>query len=138
MTNESLARSYLKKATDRLGVLDVLMQAAAYSDVVREAQEILELALKSMLREVGIEPPKWHDVGPILKDARLRFTVDVQREIDDLATLSSWLREHRELAFYGDENFIPTEEYDSADGERAMAGARRAVDCARRVVSRAK
>jgi hypothetical protein len=138
MTNESLALSYLKKATDRLRVLDVLMEVEAYSDVVREAQEILELALKAMLREVGIEPPKWHDVGSILKDARLRFPRDVQGEIDDLARDSAWLREHRELAFYGDENFIPTEEYGSADGERATAAARRAVDCARRVISPVK
>jgi D-alanyl-lipoteichoic acid acyltransferase DltB (MBOAT superfamily) len=28
----------------------------AYSDVVREAQEIVELALKGMLRQIGIEP----------------------------------------------------------------------------------
>jgi HEPN domain-containing protein len=37
-----------------------------YSDVVREAQEIVELALKGMLRQIGIEPPKWHDVGQLI------------------------------------------------------------------------
>ncbi len=57
MTNESLARSYLKKAADRLDVLDLLLKKGAYSDVVREAQELVELALKGMLRAIGIEPP---------------------------------------------------------------------------------
>jgi len=58
MTNEALAQSYLRKALDRLDVLDLLMGKGAYSDVVREAQEIVELALEAMLREVGVEPPK--------------------------------------------------------------------------------
>ena len=41
MTNKTLAQSYLLKATKRLKVLDVLFQEEAYSDVIREAQELL-------------------------------------------------------------------------------------------------
>jgi HEPN domain-containing protein len=63
MTNISLAKSYLKKATVRLDILDLLLEKEAYSDVVREAQEIVELAVKGMLRAVGVEPPKIHEVG---------------------------------------------------------------------------
>ncbi len=70
MTNVSLAQSYLVKARKRLKILLVLLDESAYSDVVREAQEIVELALKGMLRQVGIEPPKWHDVGGMLKEYR--------------------------------------------------------------------
>jgi len=66
MTNDSLSRSYLCKAQVRLGVLDLLVKKRAYWDVVREAQEPVELALKALLRHVGIEPPKWHDVSTIL------------------------------------------------------------------------
>ena len=57
MTNTSLAESYLLKARVRLDVLEVFLDKEAYSDVVREAQEIVELALKGMLRQVGMEPP---------------------------------------------------------------------------------
>lgn len=46
MTNMSLARSYLIKAEKRLKILEVLLKEEDYSDVVREAQEIVELALK--------------------------------------------------------------------------------------------
>ncbi|GAB4108465.1 MAG: hypothetical protein Kow001_05840 [Acidobacteriota bacterium] len=56
MTNLTLARSYLVKAWKRLKILTVLLEEEAYSDVVHEAQEIVELALKGMLRQVGIEP----------------------------------------------------------------------------------
>ncbi|MBI2914833.1 MAG: HEPN domain-containing protein [Firmicutes bacterium] len=37
------------------------MEEQSYSDVVREAQEIVELCLEGILRYVGIEPPKLHD-----------------------------------------------------------------------------
>ena len=53
MTNGSLAESYLFKASKRLKIPPVLLQEEAYSDVVREAQEVVELALKGMLRQVG-------------------------------------------------------------------------------------
>ena len=79
MTNASLARSYLKKATSRLKILPVLNGDGAYSDVVREAQEIVELALKGMLRQIGLEPPKWHDVGGLIIENQGRFRKELRR-----------------------------------------------------------
>jgi HEPN domain-containing protein len=73
VTNVSLAQSYLLKARSRLKILQVLLDEEAYSDMVREAQEIVELALKGMLRQVGVEPPKWHDVGGFLLQFGDRF-----------------------------------------------------------------
>ena len=58
MTNVSLAQSYVTKARVRLKALAVLRDEGAHSDVVREAQELVELALKGVLRAIGIEPPK--------------------------------------------------------------------------------
>jgi len=58
MTNRTLAQSYLLKARKRFIVLEVLLKEEAYSDVIREAQELVELALKGILRQVGVEPPK--------------------------------------------------------------------------------
>ena len=49
MTNESLGRSYLRKANDCLKVLDLLVKEGGCSDVFREAQELVELAHKGML-----------------------------------------------------------------------------------------
>jgi HEPN domain-containing protein len=74
LKNLSLAKSYLDKAQKRLKILDVLLAEDDYSDVVREAQEIVELALKGMLRQIGIEPPKWHDVGALILEYRARFS----------------------------------------------------------------
>lgn len=134
MTNLTLARSYLLKAWKRLKILPVLMEEEAYSDVVREAQEIVELALKGMLRHVGIEPPKWHDVGPLVVEQRDRWPRGVQELCDELAETSRWLRKEREFSFYGEIDFIPSEQYVAADAERAMTEARQAVTAARMVI----
>ena len=107
MTNTSLAESYLIKARVRLDVLDVYLDREAYSDVVREAQEIVELALKGMLRQVGMEPPHWHDVGRFVREHRDRFPTVTDSGIERLTEVSTALRKERELAFYGAIDFIP-------------------------------
>jgi HEPN domain-containing protein len=66
MTSRDLARSYIWKGETRLAVLEVLNKKGNFSDVIRKAQEAVELALKGMLRAVGGEPPKIHDVGGLL------------------------------------------------------------------------
>ena len=120
MRNVSLARSYLDKTQKRVKILSVLLEESAYSDVIRESQEIVELALKGMLRQIGIEPPKWHDVGPLILEYRTRFPGEVSSQAEKLAEISAWLRKEREFAFYGDIDFIPTERYSKADAQRAM------------------
>ncbi len=134
MTNESLARSYLRKASDRLEILDVLLRKGAYSDVVREAQELVELALKGMLRAIGIEPPKLHDVGDLLLEHRGRFSEELRGTLGALAEISKELRKNRELAFYGDVDFIPTEKYSLQEAQKARAGAAKVLDVAQRVI----
>jgi len=134
VTNKSLAQSYLRKASDRLDVLELLLKKAAYSDVVREAQELVALALKGMLRSIGIEPPKLHDVGGLLLDHRERFPQDIRDQLAELAGISKRLRKERELAFYGDLDFIPTEEYSLEDARKAQQDAQRVLQAARRVI----
>ncbi len=134
MTNKSLAQSYLVKASKRLRILTVLFEEAAYSDVVREAQEIVELALKGVLRQVGIEPPKWHDVGDMLLEYANRLPPEVAGQAGRMAAISGWLRKEREFSFYGDIDFIPTERYSAADAQRAIDDARLVVALAAKVI----
>ncbi len=124
MTSGGLSSAYLEKARLRLEVLDLLLARGGYSDVVREAQELVELATKAMLRHVGIEPPKWHDVSAILVENADRFGEATRAALSRVAEISLALRKEREFAFYGDEDFIPTEQYDRAAADRAIEGAR--------------
>ena len=124
MTSVTLAESYFQKARKRLRALGTLLEDEAFSDVVREAQELVELALKGMLRFVGIEPPKQHDVGPLLLQHRDRLPAPVSGVAERLADISRRLRKEREFAFYGDDDFIPTEQYTVRDAEAALADCR--------------
>ncbi|MBX3023661.1 HEPN domain-containing protein [bacterium] len=123
MTSLALARAHFDKARRGLRALRTLLEDEAYSDVVREAQELVELALEGMLRFVGIEPPKQHDVGALLLEHAGRLPAAVAAETERLAAISKRLRRERELAFYGDDDFIPTEEYRREDAEAALADA---------------
>ena len=134
MTNVSLAQSYLLKARSRLKILQVLLDEGAYSDVVREAQEIVELALKGMLRQVGVEPPKWHDVGGFLLQFDHRFPAFERDRLERLAEISARLRKEREFSFYGDIDFIPTEQYSREDAQRAIDEAQTTVEAAARTI----
>lgn len=138
MTNISLAQSYLKKSEKRLKILGILFDEEDYSDVVREAQEIVELALKGMLRQIGIEPPKYHDVGTALLNHADRFAATIRPNLQRLAEISKWLRKEREFSFYGDIDFIPTEEYTPQDGRQAIADAEFVVSIARQVIAKVK
>ena len=65
------------------------------------------------------------------------FEADLQAQLPRLAEISRWLRKEREFAFYGDIDFIPTEQYARADAERAMADALTVLECAQRVIGAA-
>ncbi len=134
MTNINLARDYIRKAINRLDALELYLNREDFSDVVREAQEAVELAQKAMLRQVGIDPPKWHDVGMIILENKDKFPEEIHKELYEISEISRWLRKERELAFYGDTDFIPSEEYTKEDALRALRGAKKVIDIARKVV----
>lgn len=134
MTGAELSRAYLAKARLRFEVLQLLAARQGWSDLVREAQELVELATKAMLRHVGIDPPRLHDVGPVLLAEQARFPPEIAVRIAELAEASQWLRAQRELSFYGDVEWIPTERYGLVDGERALQAAQVALELAGRLI----
>ncbi|MBE0461454.1 MAG: HEPN domain-containing protein, partial [Candidatus Aminicenantes bacterium] len=51
-----------------------------------------------------------------------------------LADISKRLRKERELAFYGDIDFIPTEEYTSEDAKEAIRDTRIVTKAAKKLI----
>lgn len=133
MSPVTLAESYLTKCELRLGMLQYALDHSGWSDVVREAQECVELALKGILRAKGRDAPRVHDVGReiLAIAADLPAGVDAQR----LATDSAKLRREREWSFYGGDDVVPTEAYGQGDAELAMAAAQLAVAALRAVLA---
>lgn len=126
MRNTSMARSYIRQALERVRHAEEALESGNYPYVVRQSQEAVELLLKAALRLVGVEPPKWHDVGPILRREAERFPSWFREKIPWLARVSRRLRREREPAMYGDEEAgIPPEElYDEEDAREALDWAR--------------
>lgn len=122
MNTKRLAQDYLRRAKMRRQALQVLFEQGDWSDVVREAQEITELALKGILRFMGIEPPKKHDVSHVLLRHKDRLPERWQSMVEDIRAVSKELVERRSEAFYGDEaTLTPASElFDEEDARRAI------------------
>lgn len=134
MRIDELTAAYLKKASVRAEALYFYRDHQAYSDVVREAQSVVELTLKALLRAAGIEVPKVHDVGRTLEDNKDLLPQEVSEHMVAIRSISKRLRKERELSFYGAEDFVPTAEYELADAEQAIGEARFVLQVVRRAL----
>lgn len=119
MVNIALAKDYLQRARIRLEMLDTLTERKDYADVIRFSQEIVELCEKAILIKLGITPPKLHEVINVIienidkiPERHRKFFLNIKRDC-------KWLRSQRELAFYGAMDFIPLEDYTSAEAKKA-------------------
>lgn len=127
-----MGRSHLAQARR------ILVEAGRYHAdgdwhlVVRRCQETVELALKAVLRYVGLEVPHVHDVGVILAEHAERLPPAMRGEVERLVSISRRLRREREISFYGDDELEapPERLYSRADGEAALHDARFVVDLA--------
>jgi HEPN domain-containing protein len=128
MQNRELATDYVQRAKIRLRVLDVLYDAGSWADVVRESQEVVELALKGLLRKYGVEPPRIHDVSALLLAERERLPESLRPSLERLGAISRNLRRDRELAFYGAEDLTPSSFYSREDATRARQDATLTVE----------
>jgi Uncharacterized conserved protein related to C-terminal domain of eukaryotic chaperone, SACSIN len=77
---DQFAYSYISQAEERINLARVENERKKYNIVVRLCQEAVELSLKACLRLVNIEPPKFHDVGPILKTMLTNFPSGLRRK----------------------------------------------------------
>lgn len=130
MNNLEMAENFIRQSRVRLRYAEKALEEGEYPYVIRQSQESVELALKGVLRLVGIEPPKWHDVGPILREHVDRFPEWFRENIDEVAGISRELRREREPSMYGDEETMtPSYKlYSRRDAEKALTNARKVLE----------
>lgn len=122
MTNHERAQQLFSEA---LGIAEDMRRALGqerWNLAARRAQEVVELVVKGLLNEMGVEYPRTHDPAPVLVETirQRRLPVD-PAFLDWLSGLSNRLAEIRGPAFY----------HEIEVGE---AEARSAVDAADRVL----
>jgi HEPN domain-containing protein len=120
-----MAESYLSEAGIRLKTAKDALAAGHFSFAVRQSQECVELSLKGVLRSVGVEPPKWHDVGIVLRKESTRFPEWFRERIDQLSLISRQLAGERQRSMYGDSDLdlSPQELYTEFDAKEAVRDA---------------
>ena len=135
MDNVEMAESYVEEAWRRIRTAEAAASEEAYAYCIRQCQEAVELLLKAALRLTGVEPPKWHDVGPVLMEVAERFPAWFQDLIPGLAATSRWLRREREPSMYGDEEtgMPPTRLYTKPYAQRALMECKRVYKAVERL-----
>jgi len=117
-----MSKDCLRRAKSRLIDARSALSRGDYPEVVRYSQECVELSLKACLRAVGIEYPKVHDVGDILKACSSKFPEWMREHMDEISSISRNLAEKRSPSMYGIEaaGKPASELFDRKDGENAL------------------
>jgi len=117
-----VGKSYLRQARARLEDAKDASAEANYPYAVRLSQECVELSLKAVLKLVGIDYPKIHDVSDILIEVKDRFPNWFKAEINFLRDSSKILVKKREPSLYGSEEAFlsPDEVMNKDDAEDAV------------------
>lgn len=137
MRTREMALSYLDRSSAMLRWAREAYRGGRYPDTVRFSQEAVEMASKALLRAVGIEYPKAHDVSGVLAAVPGRVPLDAGT-VSRLARASSTLAHMRGPSVYGDENALKTPEelFGREEAHRALGDARFAVAACGEAVTR--
>jgi len=125
MTSEAMARDSLARGGRCLREARTAYAEADYALCVRRAQESVEPAIKGLLRLLGIEFPREHDVSEVLLTAVGRVPESWRATLPELARRMREITPKRGPAMYGLEaQGIPASEaFDEEDGRGALADA---------------
>ena len=135
MDNHSLAKRHYHTACVILEEAKELFRKEVFHLVVRRSQECVELALKGVLDYLGIDYPKKHDVGNVLRKVLTQKNIGNKETIDRLVKISKELAENREISFYGSEDgSTPDELFTQGNAENAIAKATYVLEFAKGVL----
>ena len=86
-----IAKAYLSQAEARLKDAKEALADGIYPYAVRLSRKCVEKSLKAVLKAVGIEYPKVHDVSDVLVDVKERFPEWFRAELQFLCQSSKAL-----------------------------------------------
>lgn len=126
MNNFELGNKLLNQAEEYYEEMLRAYERGSWNVVVRRAQEVVELSLKGLLKIMGIEYPREHDVGDVFERACTEKGIEVKVEtLDRVKRTSSRLARERAPAFYMDRF------YNEGQAKEAREGAERVLGMAR-------
>jgi HEPN domain-containing protein len=137
LINRRMSENYLSDAASILKEAHAARGNGVYHRALRLSQESLELTLKAVLRAVGIEYPKEHEVSEAIQENLNKFPDWFASETAYLQEGSAWLWERRGPSMYGDEiaGKPAAELFTADDSRRAIEYADRALEIGKRLLS---
>ena len=118
MNNFDIGENLISTAHECYDELLRAHRRESWNIVVRRAQETVELSLKGLLKMMGVEYPKSHDVGGIFERVCVERGIEVDLQVlKELGRISSYLAEARAPAFYMERI------YNKQDADKAKADA---------------
>ena len=105
--------------------------SGAWNLVVRRAQEVVELSLKGLLKLMGVESPKTHDVGDTFAKICTEKKIDIEgRELTEMQQISHQLAQDRAPVFYMEK------EYTRKQANQALQSAEKVLTGAQELTQR--
>ena len=131
-----LAESYVRQAVARLKNAEEAYAGRNHPYAVLLSQECVELCLKAVLKAVGIEYPKIHDVSDVLVESKQRFPEWFQAEMNFLSESSKILVKKREPSLYGGEEVFlsPEDIIGEGDAKDAVERAEKTFELCKRLM----
>ena len=119
MTNYERGENLLNDAEIYYEEMQRMFEKGKWNIVVRRAQEVVELSLKGILKIMGIEFPKVHNVAPLFVTLLQEKGIELEKEVSDkILSISKILAKERAPAFYGEKVYL------KEDAEKAQKGAK--------------
>jgi hypothetical protein len=135
MKNDKSAKSHLADAEIILEEACYSLQKGHYHRVIRKCQESTELAVKGIFKYLGLEYPKSHILGRVIKKELSRHGLFRREELKRMTNISDSLAFDREPAFYGSPDGIPAGElFDQEDAEEAVEETRWIINIIKKVI----
>jgi len=101
VTNRERADQLFSEASGIIEDMWRALQRARWNLATRRAQEVIELIVKGLLNEMGVEYPRTHDAAPMLAETvRQRHLEADHAFLDWLIVMSARLAQLRGPAFY--------------------------------------
>jgi HEPN domain-containing protein len=136
MNLKRMAENYIRIAANCLKQARSSLKAKDCALAVRRAQECVEMSLKAILRSMGVEYPKEHDVSKALEVSRGKFPDWFSAKIPKFMEISKDLSKKRGPAMYGYESEMkPSSDiFDEEDANSAISSAKEVFEACRKLI----
>ena len=106
MNNTDLNGRLILEAQMIMGEAKRAFDSEAWNLVVRRSQEVVELSLKGLLKLMGVESPKIHDVGDTFATICMEKNIPIESgKLAEIQQISHQLAHDRAPAFYMEKEY---------------------------------